>query len=130
MTGQLTTEDTPVTLTAQGSVTTADRKVPQGATKIDKIGISFAPDFAAADEAGLYLRLGGRGVGQGDHTIVLAAFGGQTVQAGADPTGTGDSIVLEDVDIPAIQGNDITIRAEMTGGDVGNVAVAVTLVFA
>lgn len=126
--GEVTAANVPVTLTAQGSVTAADRRVPQGATLIKKLSVGVSASFAAADSAVLYVRLS-NAVKGGDQIVAISAAGGQSVQAGADPTGHGLGVVLEDVDIGVVEGKDLIVKGEMAVGDVGAMQLTVNIVF-
>lgn len=128
--GELTTEDTAVTLTTEGSVTAADRKVPAGAKEISELAVSFAGSFDAADGCVFYVRLGGRGIKGGDQIIVVAAGGGVAVQSGADPTANGGIFHIDDVGIGANPGSDITFKAEMVAGDIGDATLTVWVKYA
>ena len=128
--GELTAEDTTVTLTTQGSRTSADRQVPPGAKKIDRITVGFAASFDAADGCVFYLRLSGRGIKGGEQIIPVGGAGGQAVQSGGDPTQNGEVFVLEDADIPVVPGSAITFEGEMVAGDVGDATMVVELEFA
>ena len=129
--GELTAEDTTVTLTTQGSKALADRQVPSGATKIDRIAVGIAMSLDNADAAVFYLRLSGAGIaGGGEQVLVVSAGGGTAVQSGGDPTAHGLLFVLEDADIPVKAGSKITFEGEMAAGDVGDATMAVELEFA
>ena len=129
--GDLAAADTLVNLTTQGSTTAPSRQVPAGVTKIDKIVAAVAPDLAAAGAASFLVRLGGKGVKGGEQQIFIAGAGGAAVQSGADPVGLAmDPFILEDVDIAGQSQNTIKIQAEMTGDDLGDAHITVTLVFA
>lgn len=126
--GEVTAEDTPVTLTAQGSVTAADRRVPAGANHIDRIVVSVAASFAAADNAVAYIRLS-NAVKGGDQILAVSAAAGQAVQAGADPTAHGLAVLLDDLEIGVVQGKDLIVKAEMSAGDVGAMVLGVNVFF-
>lgn len=128
--GELTGEDATVTLTTEGS-RTADRQVPEGASRIDKIAVAVAMSLDNADAAVFYVRMSGRGIkGGGEQIIPVSAGGGTAVQSGADPTGHGVLFMLDDVDIPVVPGSSITVEGEMAAGDVGDATMVVWLGFA
>lgn len=128
--GELTGEDTTVTLSTEGSVVSADRQVPGGASKIDRILVGLAASFDAHDNAVFYLRLSGRGIKGGEQIIPVAAAGGTAPQSGADPTSNGILVEIKDVDIPVRPGSSITFEGEMAAGDVGDATMVIDLVFA
>ena len=129
--GELAAEDTTVTLSTQGSKALADRQVPSGATKIDRITVAFASSIDNADAALFYLRLSGGGIaGGGEQILVVGGEGGTAVQSGGDPSSHGELFVLEDADIAVKAGSKITFEGEMVAGDVGDSTMAVELEFA
>lgn len=129
--GDVNAVDTRTLLTAQGSVTSPSLVIPSGMTKIKKIITAASHDGAADDGSALwFLRLGGNAVKNGEQAIVFGAGGNQTVQTGSDSApNVMLPFVLDDVDIDVSPGDTITIAAEFAGVDIGDTAVAVTLVY-
>jgi len=129
--GDLNTVDSRTLLTAQGSVTAPSLVVPAGMTKIKKIIAAASHDGAADDGSALwFLRLGGNAVLNGEQTIVFGAGGNQTVQSGSDSApNIMVPFVLNDCDIDVRPSDTISIAAEFAGVDIGDTAVAVTLVY-
>ena len=129
--GDVNTVDSRTLLTSQGSVTAPSLVVPAGMTKIKKI-IAVAAADGLADDGGatMFLRLGGSAIKNGEQVIVFAGQGNQTVQTGSDAApNVGIPFVLEDADLDVSPSDTITIAAEMAGVDVGDTAVAVTLIY-
>lgn len=128
--GDITAVDTATGFTTQGSITTPSRQVPAGVSKIKRIVASIVADLAAAGGAVFFLRLGGKGVRNGEQLILLGAAGGQAAQAGSDQAPqVGIPIELDDVDIDVSAGDTITVQAEMAGSDLGTARGPITLVF-
>lgn len=129
--GDVNAVDTRVLLTGQGSVTTPSLVVPAGMTKIKKILAVASHDGAADDGSALFfLRLGGNAVLNGEQVIVFAAGGNQTVQAGSDSApNIMTPFVLDDADIDVRPSDTISISAEFAGVDIGDTAIAITLVY-
>ena len=129
--GDINAVDTRVLLTTQGSVTAPSLVVPAGMTKIKKIVAVASHDGATDDGSALwFLRLGGNAVLNGEQAIVFGAGGNQTVQAGSDaaPNVMQPFIILE-ADIDVRPSDTISIAAEFSGVDIGDSAVAITLVY-
>lgn len=129
--GDVNAVDTRVLLTAQGSVTAPSLVVPAGMTKIKKIIAAASHDGATDDgSAVFFLRLGGNAVLGGEQVIVFGAGGNQTVQAGSDAAPNFmQPFVLNDTDIDVRPSDTISIAAEFSGVDIGDTAIAVTLVY-
>ena len=129
--GDINAADTRVLLTAQGSVTAPSLVIPAGMTKIKKIIAAASHDGAADDGSALwFLRLGGNAVLNGEQTLVFGAGGNQSVQSGSDAAPNAMlPFVLQDVDIDVRPSDTISIAAEFAGVDIGDTAVAVTLVY-
>lgn len=129
--GDVNAVDTRVQLTAQGSVAAPSLVVPSGYKKIDKIIFAASHDGAADDGSALwFIRLGGSAVLGGEQTIVVGAGGNQTVQAGSDSApNCMVPFVLDNVDIAVSPSDAIAVSAEFAGVDIGDTAVAVTLVW-
>jgi len=127
--GDLTDVDTETQLTTQGSVSEPSRKIPEGVSRIDRIIVGVAPDMGVSGAATFFIRLGGVAVIGGEQVITVAAAGGQTPQAGADPTGIAPILVeLDNLDIQ-VKSDVINVSAEMAGSDLGTARIVVTLVF-
>lgn len=129
--GDVNAVDTRVLLTAQGSVTAPSLVVPAGMTKIKKIIAAASHDGAADDGSAIwFLRLGGNAVLNGEQTIMFGAGGNGTVQTGSDAAPNNMvPFVLNDCDIDVRPSDTISIAAEFAGVDIGDTAVAVTLVY-
>ena len=129
--GDVNAVDTRTLLTAQGSVTAPSLVVPSGMTKIKKIILAASHDGAADDGSALFfLRLDGNAVLNGEQTIVFAGGGNQTVQAGSDSAPNNMTpFTLDDVDLYVRPSDTISIAAEFAGVDIGDTAIAVTLVY-
>ena len=128
--GDLSTVDTRVLLTGQGSVTTPSLVVPSGMKKISKIIVSAAADGLAAGEVVYFIRLGGNAILNGEQTIVFGGDGSIAVQAGSDSApSVSTPFVLLDADMAVSPSDTISIAAEMAGVDIGTATVTVTLVY-
>jgi len=128
--GDVNAIDTRNLLTSQGSVTAPSLVVPAGMTKIKKIIASGCADGLAAGQVVFLLRLGGNAVLNGEQTLVFGGEGSIAAQAGSDVAPSlGSLFVLNDADIDVRPSDTITIAAEMAGVDIGDAAVAVTLVY-
>lgn len=129
--GDVNTVDSRTLLTAQGSVTAPSLVVPAGMTKIKKVIAVASHDGAADDGSALFfVRLGGNAVLNGEQVIVFGAAGNQTVQAGSDSAPNAMlPFVVDDADIDVRPSDTISIAAEFAGVDIGDTAVAVTLVY-
>lgn len=129
--GDVNAVDTRVLLTAQGSVAAPSLVVPSGMTKISRIYAVASHDGAADDGSVVWiLRIGGSAVKNGEQTIVFAGGGNQTVQSGSDAApNVLAPFVLMDADIAVNASDNLSIGCEMAGVDIGDSAVAVTLVY-
>lgn len=129
--GDVNTVDSRTLLTSQGSVSAPSLVVPSGMKKISKLIMVAAADGLADDGgATMFIRLGGAAVLGGEQVIVFAGQGNQTVQSGSDAApNVGIPFVLDDVDIAVSPSDTITVAAEMAGVDVGDTAVAVTIIY-
>lgn len=129
--GDVNAVDTRVLLTAQGSVTAPSLVVPAGMSKIKQIIAAASHDGAADDGSALwFIRLGGNAVLNGEQTIVIGAGGNQTVQSGSDAApNVMMPFILLNADIDVRPSDTITIAAEFAGVDIGDTAIAVTLVY-
>ena len=124
--GDVTAVDTKTQLTTLGSETApGPLLVPAGAKTLLSIIVAAAPNYAAANDAGLFIRLEGPGLPEGPESITIGATGGGVATGGAS-TQKAREIPLN---IPVVPSNEILIFAEMAGEDVGTVTVGVTLVF-
>lgn len=129
--GDLNAVDTRTLLTAQGSVATPSLVVPSGMKKITKIICTAAADGLAAGEVIYVLRLGGNAVLNGEQAFVFGGDSSIAVQTGSDaaPSISIPYIIL-DADIAVSPSDTISIAVEAAGVDVGDSAVAITLVYA
>jgi hypothetical protein len=128
--GDVNSVDTRTNLTTQGSVTAPSLVVPAGMTKIKGIVVAGAADNAAAGQAALFIRLGGNAVLGGEQVIMFGSTGGQAPQSGSDQNPSYmKPFVLNDVDIDVRPSDTLTVAAEQAGADVGDVTVAVTLIY-
>lgn len=129
--GDLPDDEVIAALTTEGSVTSPNRRVPAGASKIKTIIAACAADCAAAGSGIVIIKLGGNAMKDGKQTIVVGALGAIAVQAGADAGAMKhDLLILENVDIDVTAGEMLTVDAELDGDDLGQVQVGATLIFA
>lgn len=129
--GDLADDGVAIPLTTQGSTTAPSRQVPAGSKVIDRLIVSVAPDLAAAGACSFLVRLGGKGIKGGEQHIFVAGAGGAAVQSGADPVGLAMSpFVLDDAEIEVVSLNTIDVEGEITGDDIGDAHMAVTMIFA
>lgn len=129
--GDLNAIDTRTQLTRQGSVTAPSRQVPTDVKKIASIIVASAADGLADGGGVLFLRFGGNAVLGGEQTICIGGHGCIAVQAGSDAAPNLGSILrLDNVDIEVRPGDVLNVEAEMAGVDMGDTAVAVTILFA
>jgi len=128
--GDVNAIDSRVLLTAQGSVTAPSLVVPAGMTKIKKIIMSGAADGLAAGEVIFFVRLGGNAVLGGEQVIVFGGEGSIAPQAGSDVAPSlGSLFIIHDADIDVRASDTISIAAEMSGVDIGDATIGVTLVY-
>jgi len=100
-------------------------------TKIKKIIAAASHDGAADDGSAIFfIRLGGNAVLNGEQSIMIGGAGNQTVQSGSDAApNVMLPFILDNVDIDVRPSDTISIAAEFAGVDIGDTAVAVTLVY-
>jgi hypothetical protein len=124
--GEATAVDTKSQLSTLGSETApGPLLVPAGATKLARIIVSAIENMAAATSYGSFIRLEGAGLPGGPETFAVGA-GGCAVATGGNAAIEARTI---DVDVPVTPANEILLFGEMTGTDVGQVSMAVTLCF-
>ena len=124
--GDVTALDTKTQLSTLGSETApGPLLVPQGVNKIVGLLIAIGPDFAAAQDASLLVRLEGPGLPEGPETIAAGAAG-NSVATGGNSFQRAAKIPLE---IPVTPANEILVFGEMAGEDIGTVGIGVTLIF-
>lgn len=124
--GDVTALDAKTQLTTLGSQTApGPLVVPAGATALSAVIVAFAPDYAAANDAVVMLRLEGPGLPNGPETLAVGATGSGVATGGAS-TQKAERIAL---DIPVTPSNEVLVFAEMAGEDVGTVRVGCTLEF-
>lgn len=124
--GTVTAVDTKTQLTTLGSETApGPLLVPAAAKSLNAIIAAFAPDFAAAQDAVILVRLEGPGLPEGPESFTIGAAGVQ-VATGGNAADTAKRLL---VDIPVTPANEILVFAEMAGEDIGSVTVGVTLEF-
>jgi len=125
--GDITAADTKTQLTTLGSETApGPLLVPASAKMIAAVIVAFGPDYAAANDAAILLRLEGPGLPEGPEVLAVGAAG-NSVATGGNVNSRATEIPLE---IPVTVGNEILLFAEMAGEDIGTVTVGATLVFA
>lgn len=124
--GEATAVDTKTQLTTLGSETApGPLLVPSGAKRIVSLIVAAAENMAAATGFSALVRLEGPGL-PGGPEVIAAQTGGCQVATGGNATNVAEII---DLDIPVTPANEILIFGEMTGTDVGQVSLGVTLVF-
>ena len=129
--GDITAADTKTNLTTQGSVTAPSPVVPSGIKKIDKIVFAATSEGLANGSQGIFLRIGGNAVKNGEQVIAISALGRIAVQSGSDAAPQNMvAVVLEDVDIEVNPSDTLAVSAEGAGTDTGTVHVVVTLIYA
>lgn len=122
--------DTLTRMTGQGSVTAPSLVVPAGVSRIRGIYAAITGDGGAAGFCTALLRIGGNAVQNGEQAIVIGGIGIVAIQAGADAAAiTAPLFKLMDADIEVNPSDNITISGEQMGTDVGDMHLAVTLVF-
>ena len=124
--------DTYTALTYAKGVSVGNVKVPVDAGYLSRIDISASGDFSNTITNGLYctthIRLSGNAlVTSGWHRYAGPAYagGGKTTTCGA----CRGKVVSYATKIPVKGGNELQIDAMMTGSDIGDLSVAVCLVF-
>ena len=124
--GEATGVDTKTQLTTLGSETApGPLLVPSGVSKLVGVIAAFCENFAAATSFSAFIRLEGSGLPEGPEVIAVGA-GGVPVATGGNASVPAKMYKLGVKVTPA---NEILIFAEMAGTDVGQVSVAVTLIF-
>jgi len=124
--GEATAVDTKSQLTTLGSETApGPLLVPSGAKTLAGIFVAAIMNMVAATGYSTFCRLEGAGLPGGPEVIAISA-GGVPVATGGNETIVARYIPL---DIPVTPANEILIFGEMTGTDVGQVSIGVTLVF-
>jgi len=124
--GQVTAADSFTNIGGlYGQSTTASIQVPAGATAIVGMIASVATDSAANGVTTFAAQISGDGLSSGQETIVFAGAGvdGTTVSNGATV-----SAFSQDVNIPVVSSNQVSIAVAMSG-DTGTCEAAITLVF-
>lgn len=99
--------------------------VPQGVTKLVGVILAQMENMAAATSYSALVRLEGPGLKNGPESFCAGA-GGAAVATGGNFAVNSTYIPFEAEVIPA---QEILVFAEMAGTDVGQIDVAVTLVF-
>lgn len=129
--GDITAADTKTNLTTQGSVTAPSPVVPSGVKKIDKIIFAATSEGLANGSQGIFLRIGGNAVKNGEQVIAVSAVGRIAVQSGSDAAPQNmAAVVLEDVNIEVNPSDTLAVSAEGAGTDTGTVHVVATLIYA
>lgn len=124
--GDITTVDTRTQLTTEGSNSApGPLLVPAGAKSLAACVVAFAPDFAAANDNAIFLRLEGPGLPEGPETLTVGASGNAVATGGQATT----KAMRFPLDIPVTVANEILVYAEMAGEDNGTVRVGATLEF-
>lgn len=124
--GQCTSVDTKTQLTTLGSKgTITPILVPGGSRQISAVITAFTSNYASAGNVSVFLRLEGPGLPAGPEIVTLGAIAGTSTTGGAG----GQPAVVTPLGLPVRQDNEVQVFAEMAGTDVGQVNVAVTLVF-
>jgi len=124
--GQVTAADSFTNIGGlYGQSTTASIQVPAGATAIVGMIASVATDSAANGVTTFAAQISGDGLSSGQETIVFAGAGvdGSTVS-----NGQVVSAFSQDVNIPCIASNQVSMAVAMSG-DTGTCEAAITLVF-
>lgn len=99
--------------------------VPQGATKLLKLIVGCACNYAAVGSYSAFVRLEGAGLPEGPEVFACGAGGGNSTTG----VQSGDKAEEIPVDAKVTAGNEILIFGEFCGADVGQVSFGVTLVF-
>lgn len=125
--GALTAIDTFTELTTFAGLTVSNGGilVPDGMHRLAAVVVSSASNSAAVDESMCFARLTGAGLAVGPQFIIGNGHGGQDA--------TSDAIQITPTRIPhgvtVYPGKRITVEACMSGLDVGQLDVIVTLIF-
>lgn len=124
--GDVTAIDTKTQLTTLGSQTApGPMLVPAGAENLSALIVAIAPDYAAANDGVLFIRLEGPALPEGPETFVIGGAGSAVATGGAS-TQKAERIP---VNIKVTAANEILIFAELAGEDIGTVRVGVTCEF-
>ena len=124
--GQVTAADSFTAITGlYGQSTTASIQVPAGSTAIVGIMASVATDSAANGVTTFACQISGDGLQSGQETMVFAGAGvdGSTVSNGQTV-----SAFSQEVNIPCIASNQVSVAVAMSG-DTGTCEAGITLVF-
>ena len=128
--GDLNAANTLTNITSQGSVTAPSRITPTKATKIVGVIVAAAADQLAEGAANILVRLGGNAIRGGEQTIICAGLAGNTVVSGSDlPPVYNPLFMLMDADIEVDGSEVLDINAELTGDDLGDSTVVITVIF-
>ena len=122
------TVNTPTNLTTFGAETgVGPLKVPANASKLMELWVAIGATLdTAGDSAAYTLRLGGKGMKNGDQDFVVGAIGG-----GVTNTGTWFAEAkVYDVDIEVVPNETVTVTLQYTGSTIPANTAGVTLVFA
>jgi len=108
-----------------GQSTTASIQVPAGATAIVGMIASVATDSASNASTTFAAQISGDGLSSGQETIVFAGTG-----VDGTPVSNGQVVnaFSQDVNIPCIASNQVSVAVAMSG-DTGTCEAAITLVF-
>jgi len=124
--GTISAVDTKTQLTTLGSETApGPLLVPASSRNLKAIIAVHSTSQAVAADANVIVRLEGPGLPEGPETI---AIGSQGVAVATGGHGSRSAFRME-LNIPVTPANEILIFGEMTGEDVGDVTVGVTLEF-
>ena len=124
--GQVTASDSFTNLGGLfGQSTTSSVQVPSGSTAIVGIIASVATDSAANGVTTFGCQISGDGLSSGQETICI---GGAGVDGTPASNGATVSAFSQDVNIPCIASNQVSVAVAMSG-DTGTCEAAVTLVF-
>jgi len=124
--GQITAADSMTNLGGlYGQSTTASVQVPSGSSAIVGLIASVATDSASNGVTTFSCQISGDGLSSGQETICIGGAGvdGTTVSNGATVMPFS-----QDVNIPVVASNQVSIAVAMSG-DTGTCEAAVTLVF-
>jgi len=124
--GEVTAVDTKTQLTTLGSEgDPGPLLVPAGVSRLVGIWVAAASNYGAAGSASVFVRLEGPGLPEGPEVIAVGAVGGNSTTG----VQSASPARFYELNVPVTSGNEILVFAEMAGVDVGQVSVAVTLVF-
>lgn len=129
--GDITAADTKTLLTTQGSVSAPSPVVPATAKRIDKIAFACTAEGLANASQGMFLRIGGNAVQNGEQVIPVSATGTVAVQTGSDAAPQLMWVrVIENVDILVNPSDTLSVSMEGAGTDNGTQHGVVTLIYA